>query len=174
MPNPFQCVCCGRVYDTIPVFCTERPDQYWDVPEEDRETNVFLTSDSCVIASRFFFVRGCIEIPIIGREDIFGFGVWVSLSKDNFLLWQDNYDTPKRRHIGPFFGWLCTRISVYPDTMSLKTMVHMRDDGIRPFIELENCDHPLAVDQHHGITLDRVMKMIHQLEKQYLDSKELS
>jgi hypothetical protein len=166
MSHSFQCSCCGRVYDAIPAYHADRPSAYWDVPLEKREADVFLTSDSCVIADRFYFIHGCIDIPIIDTEDVFTFGVWVSLSEDNFFLWQDNYETPKRSHIGPFFGWLCTRVPVYPETLHLKTDVYLRDNGIRPYIELQDCEHPLAVDQHCGIALARVMEIVHEIEKQ--------
>jgi hypothetical protein len=57
------------------------------------------------------------------------------------------------------------RIWLYPDTLNLKTMVHLRDGGIRPFVELEPTEHPLAVEQRTGITHDRVAeiyeKMLH-------------
>jgi hypothetical protein len=109
-----------------------------------------------VIDNEFFFVRGCLEVPVIGDEQPFSWGVWASLSEKNFRHLEELYAEPKRSHHGPFFGWLCSNIWVYPTTLNLKTMVHLRDDGIRPFVELEPTDHPLAVEQGTGITLDRV------------------
>jgi hypothetical protein len=53
---------------------------------------------------------------------------------------------------------------VYPDTLNLKTMAHLRDNGIRPYIEVEPTEHPLAVDQHQGITLDRALELVHQIQ----------
>jgi hypothetical protein len=47
----------------------------------------------------------------------------------------------------------------YPVAENLKTKVHLRDDGIRPLIELEPSSHPLAVDQREGITVDRVAEI---------------
>ena len=41
----------------------------------------------------------------------------------------------------------------------MKTRVHLRDDGARPYIELEPTDHPLAVEQRNGITADRVAEI---------------
>ena len=39
--------------------------------------------------------------------------------------------------------------------------VHLRDDGVRPYIELEPTDHPLAVEQRsNGITVDRVAEIL--------------
>ena len=160
----YKCTCCGQTHIGIPAFHADRPTPYWDVPEEKRETDVFLTSDSCVIADRFFFVLGCLEIPILATEDVFTWGVWVSLKEENFFIWQDAYGTSRRSHIGPFFGWLSTLLPVYPDTLNLKTAVHLRDDGLRPLIELEATDHPLAGDQRDGITLGRALEIVHELE----------
>ncbi|MFQ6227966.1 DUF2199 domain-containing protein [Nocardia sp. NPDC002869] len=54
-------------------------------------------------------------------------------------------------------GWLTTDLSAYsPTTLNLKTRLHTRPVGERPFIELEPTDHPLAVEQRTGITRDRV------------------
>jgi hypothetical protein len=149
----------------LPAFHADRPTPYWDVPEDKRDTDVFLTSDSCVIAGRFFFVRGLLEIPIRDANDFLTWGVWVSLKEENFLIWQDNYETMRRSHIGPFFGWLCTRLPIYPDTMHLKTTVHLRDNQIRPRIELEHTEHSLAVDQRDGISLHRALEIVHELVK---------
>lgn len=116
-----------------------------------------------MIADRFFFIRGLLPIPILCTEDHFTWGVWVSLSEPNFFLWQENYEAPQRSHIGPFFGWLCTRLPIYPDTMHLKTMVHLQDNGIRPRIELEQSEHLLAKDQHEGIAVQRALELVHEL-----------
>ena len=142
----------------------DRPANYWDVPEQHRANDEFLTSDSCVIADRFFFVHGCLEIPVHGYDDGFVWGVWVSLKEENFFLWQEHYDVELRSHLGPFFGWLCTRLPGYPDTMHLKTMVHLRDHGLRPRIALEPTDHPLAVEQQSGISLERAWERVHELQ----------
>ena len=163
MPT-YHCVHCGKQHEGIPAFHADRPVQYWDVPIEKRQTDVFLTSDSCVIADRFFFVHGCLEIPIHETDQVFTWGVWVSLKEDNFFMWQDNYEVPRRSHIGPFFGWLCTQLPVYPDTLHLKTLVHLRDDGIRPYIELETNDHPLSAEQHDGISIKRAFELVHLVQ----------
>ena len=160
----YQCAICGQDHDGFPSWGSDRPAFYWDVPNEKRESDVFLTSDSCVIAERFFFIRCCLEVPIIGTEESCSWGVWVSLSEENFFIWQDHYEVEQRSHIGPFFGWLSSSLSVYPETLSLKTMVHIRDQGQRPLVELEATDHPLSVHQRSGISLEELSAMMHQLE----------
>lgn len=91
---------------------------------------------------------------------MFSWAVWVSLSRDNFSRAADMRDTPGREDEGPYFGWLNTALSPYsPSIINLKTHVHTRPVGQRPFIELEPTDHPLAVEQRNGITLDRVREI---------------
>jgi len=43
--------------------------------------------------------------------------------------------------------------------MNLKCKVHLRDDGIRPLIELEPTKHPLALEQQEGISMERVAEI---------------
>jgi hypothetical protein len=155
----FKCACCDEIVEGIPTFGWDYPISYLDVPEEKRDEEVFLTEDLCVIADKWFFVRGCIEIPVIGYEDLFISGVWVSLSEENFMEFQDFLDIEKRSHKGPYFGWLNASINNYPETENLKTMLHIRDDGIRPYIELEKTEHPLALEQRNGITMERLSKI---------------
>ena len=85
----------------------------------------------------------------------------MSLSEPNFFIWQDNYETANRDHLGPFFGWLCTQLPIYPETLHLKTMVHLRNNGIRPRIVLEPIDHPLSIEQNEGITMERALELVH-------------
>jgi Uncharacterized protein conserved in bacteria (DUF2199) len=66
------------------------------------------------------------------------------------------FDAPKHAHVGPFFGWLSVKLPLYPSTENLRTRVHLRDDGVHPYIELEPTDHPLAVEHRNGIAVDRV------------------
>jgi Uncharacterized protein conserved in bacteria (DUF2199) len=47
--------------------------------------------------------------------------------------------------------------------VNLKTHVHTREVGRRPFIELEPTDHPLAVEQRDGITWERVQEIAEQV-----------
>jgi hypothetical protein len=120
---------------------------------------VFLTSDTCVIDDEHFFVRGCLEIPVHGSDDPFVWGVWVSLSEPNFFRFQELLDVELRSQHGPFFGWLCSPPRPYPDSLHLKTQVHLRDRGSRPSIVLEPTEHPLAIEQREGISSERVAEI---------------
>lgn len=42
-------------------------------------------------------------------------------------------------------------------------MLYPRSNGIRPFVELEPTDHPLAVEFRDGVTIERVQEIAEQL-----------
>lgn len=143
----------------MPTFGAGAPVSYYAIPEAERDSRCDLGSDACVIDDKHFFVRGCVEIPVHGHSDPFVWGVWTSLSQENFDAWVRVFGEASRSHIGPFFGWLNALLKPYPDTMNLKTMVHLRDEGIRPYIELEPTDHPLAIEQRQGISVARAAEI---------------
>ncbi|MFG2918922.1 DUF2199 domain-containing protein [Kitasatospora sp. NPDC048298] len=155
----FTCTCCGGQHAELPLnYSTMAPDA-WD-PALETDPHSMLSSDQCVIGGEHFFVKGLIEIPVIGSGDVFSWGVWVSLSGTNFARALDLWETDGREAEEPYFGWLCTGLPVYgADTVNLKTRVHTRPVGQRPFIELEPTDHPLAVEQRTGITRERVREI---------------
>jgi len=161
----FKCAACGEIHNDLPHVVADRPVQYWDVPEGERDSRIILTEDTCEIDNEHFFVRGVIEIPVHHYAPGFGFGVWVSHKRENYQTYLNN---PDSADIGPFFGWLCTIIKFYErDTQLLKTMAHYRGNGLRPSIVLEpESDHPLALDQREGITLEKAWQIVHSYDNQ--------
>lgn len=143
----------------MPSFAWDRPASFYDVPEDRRQDDVFLTEDLCVISNRFFFVRGCIEIPILGEDKPLVWCIWTSISEQNFHAFKDLLAVEKRSSHDPFFGWLSNDIPAYPATRNLKTMIHLRNNGIRPYVEVEKNDHPLATEQAEGITVARLAEI---------------
>jgi len=113
--------------------------------------------------NRVQFVRGTIEIPIHDGgspdEESFMIGVWASLSETNFAWLLDHWTAGAAAQGTPWFGWLSSQIPVYPDTLNLKTSVHLRGRELRPLIEVQSGHHPLARDQHDGITLARAREL---------------
>lgn len=155
----FVCSRCGEHHAGLPLgYSTEAPD-VWDPRYADREDSV-LSPDQCVIKGEHFFVKGLIEIPVRETGESFEWGVWVSLSAQNFRRADELWETPGREAEPPYFGWLTTELPLYsPSTLNLRTNVHTREVGRRPFVELEPTDHPLAVEQREGITLARVREI---------------
>ncbi|HXV22688.1 MAG TPA: DUF2199 domain-containing protein [Alphaproteobacteria bacterium] len=158
----WACRCCGRQYRTLPLdFAFDAP-IYWGQLSEDERKNAFLNSDICKIGEDRF-IRGCIDIPVLGREERFVWGAWTSLSKASL---QRAYELWDAREIAPDeparFGWLSNEMKIVygVSTLNLKTKVRFRPDNLRPLIQVEPSDHPLAREQAEGITLDRVQEVV--------------
>ncbi|TCI45721.1 DUF2199 domain-containing protein [Exiguobacterium sp. SH3S2] len=162
-----QCACsvCQTQIDTPLGYGSLMPTYIEDFSKKDMKRRVFLTDDICVLDEEHFFVNGCLELPIIGEDDVFTWNVWVSLSADNFFRMLDAWEDPARVGLEPMFGWFSTDLPDYPDTINLKTNVHIREVGMRPFIELEPTDHPLAVEQREGISRERIEALARSIER---------
>ena len=157
----YHCTICGQEHADLPHIGSAAPSHWADVLAKDSSS--LLTADLCIIEGRDYFVHGVIEIPVHDYEYEFGWGVWVSHKKENFEIYRRHFDSPE---IGPFFGWLCTKIDYYPkSTLDLKTMAHYRGGGLRPKILLEESDHPLYRQQRDGISLAEAWKMVHYYDK---------
>jgi hypothetical protein len=141
----------------------DAPDSWSSIPPNERKRRTELNSDQCVIDKIHFFVRGLVEIPVLDGEGPFAWGVWVSLSKANFDRATDLWHEPNRINEPAYFGWFCNSIPGYPETLHSKTAVHSRAVGLRPYIELEETDHPLALEQRTGITTARIQQIAGQM-----------
>jgi len=120
----------------------------------------FLNEDFCVIDDRDFFVRGIIHLPIIGAGETFRWGVWGSLSRENFEVLMRKHEDPKRVDLPPMFSWLSTRLPEYPETLNLKMFAHMQEPGACPSFSLELTEHPLSQEYHKGIAPERVKEIM--------------
>ncbi len=158
----YTCSCCGTYHKELPAsYGTEAPVYYYEVEPHERENRFMLDDDLCVMDDQHFFIRGSIEIPIIGTDEQLIWGVWVSLSEASFNKIKECWD--QQGLLEPMFGWLSTDLPCYPDTVNLKAMVHRRANGARPFIELEPTGHPLSVECRNGVTIERVQEIAEQL-----------
>lgn len=141
-------------------FGAEFPDYYFSVPPEERAIRVEITESLCVVDEAHFFIRGRIEIPVIGSDEPFCWNVWTSLSEENFIRANERWNDERRVEEPAYFGWLQTQLPGYADTLNIKTMVHTQEVGIIPRIELIEEDHPLTQEQQAGITRQRVKELV--------------
>ena len=168
----WKCSQCGQSHDDPPrSYGFEAPLPWFSTPEAERYGSSELDRDFCILNEKDFFVRGCVEIPVVDGESPFVWDVWVSLSEVNFDRSIELLEAKDRAAEPPYFGWLSSRIQIYPDTYLLKTHVHTREVGIRPFLELEPTDHPLAIEQRQGITEDRVHEIAALTEHGWIHPK---
>jgi hypothetical protein len=155
------CAQCGKSHDGLPALAYSAPAVWAWATEEERNRDFRLTTDFCYWKGEHFFIRCALEIPYTDRPGTFDFGVWSTLSNDNMSRYVSTYGSTKQSHLGQMFGWFSNQLPDYPDTLNLKCQVSPRDDGLRPFIELERSDHPLAVQQREGISFDAAATYAH-------------
>jgi hypothetical protein len=159
----FTCATCGAEHDLDDFSWGWDAPVQWGLLSEDERSRSLLGGEQCEIEShegRSFYIRACLEIPIRDSARSFVWGVWCSLSETSYSEISEHWEDPARASLGPYFGWLCTKIPGYPDTVFLKTMVHQREVGFRPLVELEATDHLLAIDQREGIDEDRIKDIV--------------
>jgi len=142
-------------------FAAPAPDAWTALHRWRRGRQSELGGEQCVIRGEHFFIRGLVEIPVLGGDEpVFSWNVWSSLSRENFERASALWHSPDRAKEPPYFGWLSVELApVYPTTTSLKLNVHTRELGRRPFLEVEPTNHPLAVEQREGITVERVRQL---------------
>ena len=166
MAHQWTCSVCGALHEGSPLSWGFDEPHYWTGSERQKSTGS-CDEDVCWFdeddGTRVQFVRGTVEIPILdggsSDEESFLIGAWASLSETNFRWLLDHWTAGAAEQGAAWFGWLSSQIPVYPDTLTLKTNVHLRGRELRPLIELQRTDHPLARDQHEGITLARAREL---------------
>jgi hypothetical protein len=126
----------------------------------DASCKTFLDSDYCAIHDEYFFVRGIIELPILGTGEDFRWGVWGSLSRENFEALIRADERNEQPEATEMFSWLSSKISHYPNTLSLKMNAVIQEPGMRPHFHLERADHPLAKEFFEGIAPERVKEIM--------------
>ena len=171
----WTCRTCGDEHDGLFDLACGKPDPW--PGSEDKVPNTkalrsthFLSEDFCILEGQHYFVRCVLDLPLKGTEGrSFGFGVWSTLSEKNFKLYLETFDSGQQGDLGPWFGWLSNRLKAYPDTLNLKCQVHPMPGRRRPWIEVMQADHALAVEQREGVTIDRLAEIL-ALEGHALDA----
>lgn len=161
----FTCACCGEKVEGLPDLAYAAPLHYDSLAEGERATRATLTDDFCVIDEDEFFIRAVCPIPIVGREETFGWGVWVSLGSESYQRYREAFNDSDQSRIGGMFGWFCNRIPVYPDTLHLQTSVIPQDHRRRPLVWINEAskDHPLYREQREGMSLERLGEVYAQV-----------
>jgi hypothetical protein len=73
----YVCGTCGKYHPELPMgFSSDAPYPYLIIPAKQRKARCHLTSALCVIDGKEFFIRGCLEIPVVDGPRPF---VWVCL-----------------------------------------------------------------------------------------------
>jgi hypothetical protein len=161
----YVCSVCGAEHDGLPALTFKSPD-YWHALDEENRANGRCDSDVCVTRTpeEHFFVRCALVLPIKnGPERTLEFGVWSTLSRDNFMRYAETFNDADQSKLGPMFGWLSNEIAGdFAGAANLKCHIHPQDDRQRPIVELEPTNHPLALAQRDGITFEYAQHLVHR------------
>lgn len=166
----FKCSLCHELHEGPPSFAHKRPPYYYDVPEPERAARIEITDDLCRIkpsepdgSDAIYCVRATLDIPILGCEDPFCWGVWVTHSEDAYRRYEATFSEDQTGDGA--FGWLAVAMPHYRRTRPGEVLEHLACDvewgprGQRPKVRLHRCDHPLFADQNDGITWEKAVEI---------------
>jgi hypothetical protein len=163
----FRCAQCGAIHSGLPQsYAVAFPDEYHLLSEVERKTRALIGSDQCVIDDEKYYIRGIIEIPIIGFPgELFLWGVWACVWKEDFDVISEHWNRAGRESlIGPFKGRLNNLLTGYKEsTRNLKCSIHIRPAGERPVFVMDEPTHALTREQRGGIDLERIAEFASQM-----------
>ena|SRR5271163_1927971 len=162
-PEGYRCNTCGQYYTGIPFsFAADFSDQYANLSKQERDLRTTIGSDQCIVDSQSFYVRGLVEIPIIGSDQEFLWGVWALIREEIFDEISDCWELEGReKKYGPYKGRLANSLSIYPETLNLKLRIVLQPVGVRPLFILEDDQHTLGLQQQQssGITQEQAIEL---------------
>ena len=132
----YTCKACGQFHTGIPFsFAADFPDPNANLSTEEHELRATIGSDQCILDSRLFFLRGMIEIPIVGSDEPFLWGVWASIREEVFDEIANCWELQGRvKKFGPYNGRLANSLSTYPETLNLKVKIVLQPRGRPPVV----------------------------------------
>jgi len=157
----FVCRTCGQSHEGVPLsFAADFPDLCANMPEPDRSTRALISSDQCIVDEEWFFIRGCLEIPILESREVFVWGLWAAVKEEIFNEISESWGEGGREtRRGPFKARLANSLSEYPETLNAKLRIVIQPAGTRPLFILEEDQHPLALAQQSGISRREAMEL---------------
>jgi hypothetical protein len=152
----YLCEICGQFHAGQYIsFACDCPDHYASLTENEKD-HAHLGTDDCVIGDEHY-LRGIIELPIVGVDEPFLWGVWGRVWKKDYDEFVKYYAIQgKEQIIGPYKGRLSNRLPGYNvSTSNLKCTIKIQAVRKRPLFVIEEPEHPLTVEQRDGISLQR-------------------
>ena len=156
----FVCAICGKGHagvslDTAFTF----PDEVWEIPEQERAEHASWTSDLCQFDGRYF-IRGFLPIPLIERQEHYGWGVWVEVDRPTFERYLELFDVDARKE-PPVRGLLANEVPTYPESIGLPVQVQFGSRAQRPHISFpEEACHRFAEEQRNGMREARLHEIL--------------
>jgi hypothetical protein len=152
----FVCDICGERHEGLPTdFGFRLPDEVHTLAYLDRYLRSRHNADLCTLDESRYFVRCVLGIPLLERQEEFGWGVWVEVAAED----HNNY--LKRFHEAAenaprFRGSLANEVPGYEQTLGLSVEVQLGREDQRPKLYCHATSiHALAIEQREGISRER-------------------
>ena len=159
----YKCTTCEKEHDEWPALAFASPYNYNILSEKDKKSIAELNEDFCVIKyedQTDLFIRTILLQKVNDGCQNLDYGVWVSLSKKSFDDYSEHFKTGNQDVV--YFGYLCSKIPEYDDTLSIKMNVIVKKGTNRPEVipHEDQMDIPFVRDYYNGITVEEVERRI--------------
>lgn len=151
----FRCATCGERHDELLTdIGFQLPDDVYALDYVERYRRARYNTDFCTLDRTRHFVRCVLPVPFTYRDDFFGWGVWMEISKKHHELTLARFENDADS-VPAFAGTVANRIRGYRSTLGLKASVKLADDH-RPLVTLlPDQKHRLVREQRDGIDAER-------------------
>ena len=166
-----HCSKCGELHDLSEMEPTyDYPDAYFALPESERASRTFLSSDldACAVydpATRTadHYLRVVMPIPVRGEGDSKPccWGVWVRVSERDFERTIELWTDADQENEPPMPATLANDIIEYRPCLGLSGLMRLSGPRTRPFFHLDgDVAHPLVIEQQSGVYPERVVEWL--------------
>jgi hypothetical protein len=162
-----KCSKCGNVHSEWPALTFKSPSNYDLLSLQSKQKLGELDSDFCQInyedqVDRF--IRVTLTQKVNGTCENLDYGLWVSLSEKSFLDYKENFNN--ENHETQYFGYLCSNISEYENTMSIPCDVITKKGNTRPEIfPHKDFNNHFVKDYYTGISKSEALTRISEMIK---------
>ena len=159
----YICSHCGKTHKDLPAIAFITP-HYYDILSDNDKTNIAtINSDFCLVEhsdQTDFFIRTTLKQKLIDSCDFLEYGIWVSLSEKNYNDYKDNFNNDN--HETTYFGFLCSQIPEYEQTLNIETNVITQKGDSRPIVipHQDQIESKFVFDYYNGITEAEAIRRI--------------
>ena len=168
-----NCSVCGAEHDLSEIEPSfDRPDAYFDIPEDHRAEGSWNADGLCVLwetetTPRRHFVRALLPFQIRGDDARYSWGTWVEVAEPDFAFIHDHWFEPSQTAALPIHGHLANEFPGTVSTIDLEGHLRLTGPATVPEFYLDVAtSHPLAAEQREGVLLERVIEwaalVVHQ------------
>ena len=153
------------MHEGFPTWGALLPESALAVPVSEQERRLVYGSDICRMDDERLFVLARLEIPIVGRTDLFSYLVWVELAAEHHNLWLDLFELERRSHFDPIPGILDTKFPGIENLFGDEVVLCLQDHFHRPKVRSAFVKGPLAELQRKGISFQQACELDHLCSK---------